>query len=102
MQGVRDYIKWLKRGYSRVTQMAAIDRRAGKLEPAEAQAMIDAHEGKRPASLDLFLEYVGITEAEFNAYVAATVVPPHVPDFNAPRGSPVHDMGQWYREPPKA
>jgi N-acetyl sugar amidotransferase len=102
MQGVRDYIKWLKRGYSRVTQMAAIDRRAGKLEADEARAMIEAHEGKRPASLDLFLEYVGITEDEFNAYVAATVVPPHVPDFKAPHGRPVHDMGAWYREPPKA
>jgi hypothetical protein len=45
---------------------------------------------------------VGITEAEFNAYVAATVVPPHVPEFKAPHGRPVHDMGAWYREPPKA
>jgi N-acetyl sugar amidotransferase len=74
MQGVRDYIKHLKRGYSRVSQMCAIDIRNGRMTLAEALPLI-AHEGKRPASLDTFLEYVGITENEFNAYVAATVVP---------------------------
>ncbi len=98
MQGVRDYIKWLKRGYSRVTQMTAIDLRSGRISPEEARRLIGEYEGKRPASLDLFLEYVGITEAEFNAYVAATVVPPHVPDFNAPVGNKPHDFASWYSD----
>lgn len=74
MQGIRDYIKHLKRGYSRVSQMCAIDIRNGRMTLEEALPLI-AQEGKRPASLDAFLGYIGITEQEFNSYVAATVVP---------------------------
>jgi hypothetical protein len=73
MQGVRDYIKHLKRGYGRVSQMCAIDIRNGRMTLDQASPLI-AEEGKRPPSLGTFLEYVGITEDEFNAYVAATVV----------------------------
>jgi N-acetyl sugar amidotransferase len=102
LQGVRDYIKWLKRGYSRVTQMTALDLRKGRIDPVHARRLIGEYEGKRPASLDLFLEYVGITEDEFNAYVAATVVPPHVPDFQRETGIKPHDFEQWYREPARA
>ncbi len=97
MQGVRDYIKWLKRGYGRVTQMVALDRRRDRMSKGHGDLLIAEHEGKRPASLDIFLEHIDMTEAEFNAAVRATVVPPHVPDFNAPTGQPVHDMGEWYR-----
>ncbi len=98
LQGVRDYIKWLKRGYSRVTQMTALDLRKGRIDLAHARKLIGEYEGKRPASLDLFLDYVGITEDEFNAYVAETVVPPHVPDFKRETGIKPHDFEAWYRE----
>lgn len=98
-QGVRDYLKELKRGYGRTTQMVATDRRYGRMTKEEGDALIKEHEGKRPASLDLFLEYVEMTEEEFNQAVLATVVPPHVPDFNRPRGKEPHDFNKWYREP---
>lgn len=100
MQGVRDYIKWLKRGYSRVTQMTALDIRNGRIGKAEADKLITAYEGKRPPSLDLFLEYLEISEQEFNDIVTKTVVAPHAPDFvNIRRGSKTKDFDQWYREP---
>jgi hypothetical protein len=98
MQGVRDYIKWLKRGYGRVTQMGALDLRHNRRSPEMVRELIGAYEGHRPASLDLFLGYLDMTEAEFNEAVAATVVPPHVPDFNAPRGGIPHDFQTWWRE----
>lgn len=98
MQGVRDYIKWLKRGYSRVTQMTALDLRRGRIPAAQARTMIGEYEGKKPPSLEIFLEYLGITEEEFNGYVAATVIPPHVPDFTRPTGIKTHDFDSWYRE----
>ncbi len=97
MQGVRDYIKWLKRGYGRVTQMTALDRRRGRMTAEEATRLIADYEGKKPASLALFLEYVEMTEAEFNAAVLATVVPPHVPNFDAPWGVAPHDRKEWSR-----
>ena len=99
MQGVRDYIKYLKRGYSRVTQMTALDLRNGRITKEEAERLIGAHEGKKPPSLELFLEYLGIDEEEFNAIVSKTVIPPHKPDFKSMDVCPkTWDFDQWYRE----
>ncbi len=39
-----------------------------------AAKLIDEHDGKRPASLDVFLEYVGIDEEQFMEVVAKHVV----------------------------
>lgn len=97
MQGVRDYLKFLKRGYSRISQNCAIDLRNGRISKEDAETL-SKNEGWRPPSLDLFLEYVGITEDEFNEYVRATVVAPHVPDFNRMKGDAPHDFKEWYRE----
>ena len=59
-----------------VRQQMIIDAlERGSYRMQELAEMI-AEEGKRPASLDTFLWYVGITEEEFNKYVAATVVMP--------------------------
>ena len=99
MQGVRDYIKYLKRGYSRVTQMTALDLRNKRITPEKARELIDEYEGLKPPSLMLFLEYLGITEDEFNSIVAKTVVPPHQPNFNADFSPKTTDYNNWYREP---
>lgn len=99
LQGVRDYIKYLKRGYGRVTQMTALDLRNGRITQDKARQLIDEYEGKKPPSLDLFLEYLGISEDEFNAIVAKTVVPPYVPNFNAEYAPRTSDYDNWYREP---
>lgn len=99
MQGVRDYIKFLKRGYSRVTQMTALDLRNTRLDKKEADRIVEEYEGRRPPSLELLLEYLGITEAEFNEIVMKTVVAPHVPDFQAIKTAvKPHDYNEWYRE----
>jgi N-acetyl sugar amidotransferase len=99
LQGMRDYIKYLKRGYGRVTQMTALDLRNGRISPDKARRLIDQYEGRKPPSLDLFLEYLGITEAEFNDIVAKTVVPPYEPSFNAEYSPKTSDFNNWYREP---
>jgi N-acetyl sugar amidotransferase len=99
MQGVRDYIKFLKRGYSRVTQMTSLDLRSGRIAKDEADRLIEQYEGRRPPSLDLFLDYVGLTEDEFNEIVRKTVVPPFEPDFAAIQpGEKLPDFDRWYRE----
>lgn len=99
MQGVRDYIKFLKRGYGRVTQMTALDLRNGRITQQKAKELIDEYEGRKPPSLQLFLEYLGLSEEEFNAIVAKTVVPPYEPDFNASYAPKTWDFDNWYREP---
>jgi N-acetyl sugar amidotransferase len=99
MQGVRDYIKHLKRGYGRVTQMTALDVRYGRMTLEEANKLVAGHEGRRPQSLDFFLEYLDLTEDQFNTIVSKTVVAPHEPDFKTIQLAPrLHDLHQLYRE----
>lgn len=99
MQGVRDYLKFLKRGYSRVTQMTALDIRNGRISKEEADQLVAEWEGKKPPSLELFLEYLEMTEEEFNELVNKLVVPPFQPDFQAIQwGGKPNDFDKWYRE----
>ncbi len=100
MQGVRDYIKFLKRGYSRVTQMTALDLRNERITKPEAERLVNEFEGRKPPSLQLFLDYIGVSETQFNDIVRKTVVPPHQPDFVGMSEAPkTWDFDRWYREP---
>lgn len=99
MQGSRDYIKYLKRGYGRVSQMVALDLRNSRIQPDEAARLVDEFEGSRPASLDILLEYLDMSEEEFNSVVEEMAIFPHKPFFeNIPIGAPTHDFGTWFRE----
>jgi hypothetical protein len=99
MQGTRDYIKFLKRGYSRVAQINAFHVRAGRMTPEEATRLNEQFDGRKPPSLEVFLEYVGLTEEEFKKIVGPMVIPPHVPDFeNIRMAEKTWDFDQWYRE----
>jgi hypothetical protein len=101
MQGVRDYIKYLKRGYGRTAHLVSIDIRNGRMGRAEAAKLIREHDGKRPASLDVFLEYVGITEDEFMDIVAGHVVAPwEQPDLiQIQTADELWDQRLWERRP---
>jgi N-acetyl sugar amidotransferase len=98
MQGPRDYVKYLKRGYSRVSQLSAFQLRQGRTTLEEAKKNI-AIEGGRPPALDIFLEYMGLTEEEFYEIVRATEVYPHKHDYSQQKtASKTWDFDQWYRE----
>lgn len=99
MQGSRDYIKFIKRGYSRVAQINAFHVRNGRMTTEEAEKINTEFDGQRPPSLEIFLEYMGLTEAEFNEIVKATAIPPYEHDFAANKtAKPTWDILQWYRE----
>lgn len=99
MQGVRDYIKYLKRGYGRVTQMTALDVRNGRMSRTEADVLIEQYEGKKPPSLAIFLDYMELSEQQFNEIVAKTVVPPNQPNFSSNEWAPkTPDFDRWYRD----
>lgn len=99
MQGTRDYIKFIKRGYSRVAQINAFHVRNGRMTTEEARKIDAEFDGQRPQSLDVFLEYMGLTETEFNEIVTSTAIPPYVHDFALNKtAKPVWDAIQWYRE----
>ena len=95
---MRDYIKSIKRGYTRPTHLAAIDLRNQRISQEEAQAMIRQFEGRRPPSLDLFLEYVGLAEEEFYAIAMGHQVSPWQFDPSAIRqGEATPDFNLWLR-----
>jgi N-acetyl sugar amidotransferase len=98
MQGVRDYIKYIKRGYSRASHLVAIDLRNERLDQDTAKKYIETFDGKRPPSLDLFLEYLGIDENEFITIAAShSVAPWRFEDKTPMPGEKTPDFDQWGR-----
>ena len=59
----------------------------------------EKYDGIKPQSLEIFLEYVGLTEKEFNEIIDTMVVPPHKANFkNNKFSKKLWDYDQWYRE----
>ena len=99
VQGVRDYIKFIKRGYSRPSHLVALDRRNGRLSKEEGEHLIRAYEGRRPPSLDLFLDFVGLTEHEFLEVAMGHQVSPYEHDpALVQEGERTHDFDAWSRD----
>ena len=99
MQGTRDYIKYLKRGYGRVTQLVNFEVRNGNMSTEEAWEWIKKYDGRKPESLTLFLEYMGMSEDDFFATIKNFIVPPFDPDIeNIPAAEKPNDFDEWYRE----
>ena len=49
--------------------------------------------------MDIFLEYVGLTESEFNQIINTMAIPPHKPNFDTNEiAEKTWDFEQWYRE----
>jgi N-acetyl sugar amidotransferase len=99
MQGVRDYIKYIKRGYSRPSHLVALDVRNERMKKEEGEHLISAYEGRRPPSLDLFLSYVGLTEQEFLEIAMSHQVTPYVHDpARTEPGAKTADFAEWSRD----
>jgi len=99
LQGVRDYIKYIKRGYSRPTHLGSIDIRNNRLTRDEALALVEKYEGKEPPSLEIFLELVGLTKAEFYEIALSHTVSPWSFDLSKiEQGNKLPDFDVWSRE----
>ena len=97
MQGSRDYIKYLKRGYTRISQNMSDELRKGNISTDEAKKMIEL-EGQKPESLKILLEYLNISE-EFNKKVSSMIVHPNKPNFKTNKiAKKTKDFEKWYRE----
>jgi len=104
LQGVRDYIKYIKRGYSRPSHLASLDIRNSRMNRDQAMELIKEYEGKRPPSLDLFLKYIGLSEEEFFEIAMSHGVSPYKynPEKTVP-GKKTQDFNVWpkYETMPK-
>lgn len=95
-QGMRDYAKFVKRGYGRTNHLATIDIRNGALGREEALALEALYDGKRPASIDWFLNILQISESDFYDILEKHQVHPWKFDKAlVETGNPLPDMPLW-------
>ena len=98
MQGIRDYLKFIKRGMGRTNHLANIEIRNGRMTREEGEALMKEFDGKRPPSLDIFLEYLHMTEEEFYEAALRHQVDPHRFQPNQVEdGVRMPDMEKWDR-----
>lgn len=97
-QGMRDFSKYVKRGYGRTNHLGSIDIRHGRKTREEALALEQNYDGKRPASMDWFLEIIGLSEDEYYDYLKNHRVHPWKFDRDAIEDGPVpYDFDKWDR-----
>ena len=88
--GIHDYLKFVKFGYGRGTDHASKDIRAGKMTREEGIEMVRRYDHVKPRrDLERWLDYVGMTEEEFDG-VADT--------FRDPRVWVRDDAGEWHKD----
>jgi imidazoleglycerol phosphate synthase cyclase subunit len=75
--GVHDYLKYVKFGYGRCTDHVCKDVRAGLMARADGIELVRRMDHVKPRDLRRWLEYVGMSEAEFDR-IADTFRDPRV------------------------
>lgn len=94
--GIRDYLKYIKRGFGRTAHLMALDLRNERITVEKAREYIEKFDGKRPASLDKFLGLLEMTEEEFNEIAVRHIVAPNEFDpEKITKGEPLPDMEDW-------
>ena len=69
------------------------------MTPGEAKELNEKFDGRKPHSLEVFLEYVGLSEEEFNQIVDKTVIHPNKPNYKSNEiAKKTKDFDDWYRE----
>lgn len=99
MQGVRDYIKYIKRGYTRPTHLASLDIRHGRLTREQGAELVERFEGKEPPSLEIFLELTGLTKDEFYEISKSHTISPWKFKAIEPEiGGKLPDFDKWSKD----
>ena len=97
-QGMRDYSKFVKRGYGRANHLLSIDIRNGRKTREEAEEVEYKYDGKRPASMDWFLDIMKMSEEEYYETLKPHQVHPWQFDPSQVEPGPeMPDFEQWDR-----
>lgn len=97
-QGMRDYSKFVKRGYGRANHLLSIDIRNGRKSREEALETEFQVDGKRPASMDWFLDIIRLNEDEYYDILKPQRVHPWEFDpAQVERGPEMPDFDKWDR-----
>ena len=73
---VRDWQKYMKRGFGRATFQASKDIRDGLINREEALKLVEKYDGIRPKVFKSFLSETEITEEEFNKLTKQHIIRP--------------------------
>ena len=88
--GIHDYMKWVKFGYGRCSDHASKDIRTGYMSREDGIELVKKYDNVKPRrDLERWLEYVGMTEDEFDR-VADSFRDPRVWEKNA--------QGEWEKD----
>ena len=100
VNGIRDWLKYIKRGFGRTGQSVAREIRNGRMTSEEAIKLIEEYEGRRPESLDYFLKILNITEKEFMEIALEHQISPwEYDESKVTRGKKIHDQDKWEDTP---
>ncbi len=86
--GIHDYLKFVKFGYGRATDHACKDIRAGLLTREEGVELVRQYDHVKPSDLGRWLDYVEMSEAEFDAIADG---------FRDPRVWSRDERGDWVK-----
>ena len=67
--GLHDYVKYLRYGYSKVTDHACREIRLKRMTREEGIDLVDTYTNKYPEDMDLFLDWVEMQKNEFLSYI---------------------------------
>lgn len=96
LYGVRDYLLFIKKGFGRTAHLVSMDIRDKRLSREEGLRLAEEYDGKRPASMNWFLNFLGITEEEFMDFALPHTSPPHVFDqAEVKNGRKLWDQDLW-------
>jgi N-acetyl sugar amidotransferase len=98
MQGMRDYLKFRKRGYARATHLASIDIRKGLISRSDGESLVQSFENRKPYSLELFLQLLGITEQELEDVIELNQIDPWEGKIPVQIGSKPSDYDSWVKK----
>jgi len=98
MQGMRDYLKFRKRGYARTTHLTSLDVRQGRLSREEAETLVAEFENRKPFSVKLFLELLGITEEELEDIIQLNQIDPWNGNIPIQLGPKPKDYDAWEKK----
>jgi len=100
VNGIRDWLKFIKRGFGRTAQSAAREIRLGKMSKEEGKMLVDKYHATKPKSLDYFLKIMNITESEFMEIALKHQISPWKYDSTiVTDGEKLHDQDSWEDTP---
>lgn len=95
-QGLRDFSKYVKRGYGRTNHLASIDIRNRRLDREDGVKMAEKYDGKEPASMEYTLKVMGLTKDEYYEILSKHAIHPwKLERAKIEKGEKLYDMDSW-------